>query len=135
MVIHDLVDISSTMQSSPKYMYEFPELKNKPVIPISDMVSPYYLRFTCLNVPGVIGKIATVLGENKINIESTHASATDTIRKREKTSFVHIFTEPASEYDLQKSLKTIRKLKVVRGEIKMLRILGEYSHGLRDFTT
>jgi homoserine dehydrogenase len=114
-------------------MYGFTIWNNKPVIPISDMRSPYYLRFTCLNVPGVIGKIATVLGENKINIESTHAS-TESIRKGEKTSFVHIFTEPAPEHDIQKSLKTIRKLKVIRGDVKMLRILGESTYGIRDFT-
>jgi homoserine dehydrogenase len=134
MIMHDLVDIGTSMQTSTKFMYEFPIWKNKPVVSINDIISQYYLRFTCLNVPGVIGKIATVLGENKINIESTHAS-TDTIKKGEKTSFVHIFTELAPEHDVQQSLKTIRKLKVIRGDIKLLRILGESSYGLRDFTS
>lgn len=134
MILRDLVDVATSLQASPQYMYEFPVWKDKPVIPITDIISPYYLRFTCLNVPGVIGNIATVLGENKINIESTHAS-TDIGRKQQRTSFVHIFTEAASEHDIIKSLNTIRKLKVIRGEIKLFRILGEISYGIRDITT
>ena len=134
MVIRDLVDVATSLQTSPQYMYEFPVWNNKPVIPVTDIISPYYLRFTCLNVPGVIGSIATILGGNKINIESTHASA-NTMKNQEKTSFVHIFTEPAPEHNIIKSLTTIRKLKVVRGEIKLFRILGETSYGIRDINT
>ncbi len=134
MIIRDLVEVATSIQTSPQYMYEFPIWKNKPVIPITDVISQYYLRFTCLNVPGVIGNIATILGENKINIGSTHASAS-ILKKQEKTSFVHIFTEPAPEHEIIKSLNTIKKLKVVRGEIKLFRILGELSYGIRDITT
>jgi homoserine dehydrogenase len=133
MVLRDVVDVATSLNISSSYMYGFPVWKEKPVIPISSIISQYYLRFQCLNVPGVIGKIATVLGDNRINIESTHASSIDSKKKNIKISFVHIFTEPAPEHEIMKSLATIRKMKIIRGEIVLFRILGESSYGIRDF--
>lgn len=134
MVIRDLVDVATSIRTSSRYMYEFPLWKDKRVLTSDDIISAYYLRFVCQDVPGVMGKIATVLGENNINIESTHASV-DKIKRHEKTSFVHIFTEPSPEHDILKSLSTIKKMKVIRGAIRLFRILGEESYGIRDLIT
>ena len=130
----DLVDVATSLQTSPKYMYELPLWKDKPVIPIEEVVTGYYLRFPCLDIPGVMGKIATVLGEHKINIESAHASVKE-FRKDEKTSFVHIFTEPAREKDAIESIKKIKKFNVIRGDITFYRLLGDASNGIRNFGT
>jgi homoserine dehydrogenase len=134
MVIRDLVDIATSIRTSSRYMYELPAWKDKPVLSSDEIISEYYLRFVCQDVPGVMGKIATVLGENNINIASTHSSV-DKIKRHEKTSFVHIFTESAPEKAVLISLSTIKKLKVIRGEIRLFRILGESSYGIRDLAT
>ena len=111
-------------------MYEFPIWNEKKVLPITDIISGYYLRFPVLDIPGVMGKIATILGENKINIESAHASAMERIRG-EKKSYVHIFTELALEKNILQSMKKISQFKVNRGEATTFRILGDVNYGDR----
>ena len=108
-------------------MYEFPDWHDKKIIPISEIKSAYYMRFSAVNVPGVIGKIATVLGENNINIESAHASTIE-IKKSEKTSFIHFFTEQAQEKNVLQSIKTISDLNVIRGDTVFFRILGDINN-------
>jgi homoserine dehydrogenase len=131
MIIRDIVDVTTSIRASSKYMYEIPLWRDKPVIPIEDIQSGYYLRFSCIDVPGVMGKIATALGDNNINIESAHASIKEA--KEEKISYVHIFTEPSPEKHIQESIRQIKKLKVIRGEINFIRILGEVSNVTSDF--
>jgi homoserine dehydrogenase len=130
MVLRDLVEVGTSINTSSKYMYEFPTWNEKRILPITDIISGYYLRFPVLDVPGVMGKIATVLGENKINIESAHASAIGGVRA-EKKSYVHIFTEPALEKNILKSMKKISEFKVNRGEATTFRILGDVTNGDR----
>ena len=124
MVLRDLVDVASTIKSSSKYMYELPVWTDKHILPIQEIHSKYYLRFLCIDQPGVMGKLATALGSNEINIESAHASIKE-IKRDQKVSFVHFFTEKAKEKDLLQAISDIKKFKVVRGEIKMFRILGD----------
>jgi len=132
MVIRDLVEIAITIKTLSRYMFDLPLWDQKPVLPIEEIESGYYLRFLCLDMPGVMGKIATVLGNFDINIGSAHASA-EIYDKKEKKSFVHIFTEMAKEKDIQASVEEIKKLNVIQGDIKYFRILGEQSDVNSDF--
>ena len=126
MIIRDLVEVATSIKTSSKYMYEFPFWYDKKVLPIEEIKSGYYLRFTCLDIPGVVGKIATVLGENNINIGSAHAT-----RKEQKisgkTGYVNIFIESAKEKDILSAINQIKKFKIVKGETTIIRILGEQS--------
>jgi homoserine dehydrogenase len=130
MVLRDLVEVGTSINTSSKYMYEFPNWSEKKILPITDIISGYYLRFPVLDIPGVMGKIATILGENKINIESAHTSAMERART-EKKSYVHIFTEPALEKNVLESMKKISEFKVNRGEATTFRILGDVTYGER----
>ena len=132
MIIRDLIDIGTSIRASSKYMYEIPFWRDKPIIPIEDIESGYYLRFSCIDVPGVMGKITTVLGNNVINIASTHASIKET-KNAQKLSYVHIFTETAPEKNIIRSINQIKKFNVVKGEIKFFRILGEVSSVSHNF--
>lgn len=127
MIIRDLVDVASTIKSASTYMYEFPLWNDKPVLPIEDIKSGYYLRFTGLDSPGVMGKIATVLGEHNINIESAHASREKT-RKGAESAFVHIFIESAREKDIVSASKEIKELKIIKDSAVILRILKGVSN-------
>ena len=132
MIIRDLIDIGTSIRASSKYMYEIPLWRDKPIIPIEETESGYYLRFSCIDIPGVMGKITTVLGDHKINIESTHASTKET-KNAQKISYIHIFTESAPEKNIIQSINQIKKLKVIKGEIKFFRILGEVSNVSHNF--
>jgi len=124
MIIRDLVDVASTIKSSSKYMFELPLWNQKMILPMDEVWSKYYLRFPCIDRPGVMGKLATTLGKNGINIESAHASIKE-IKRDLKLSFVHLFTEKAKEKEILNAIAEIKKFKIIRGEIKMIRILGE----------
>ena len=124
MVLRDMVDVGLAQQSQNHLFLQSPVWIDKPVLPISEIKSKYYLRFPCLDTPGVIGQLATIMGQNKINIESAHTSIKDA-RPENNISFVHFFTAIAQEAQISNSLTEIQKLKAIRGEIKLLRILGE----------
>jgi homoserine dehydrogenase len=126
MVIRDLVDVATTIKVAAKYMYEFPLWNEKPVLAIDEIESKYYLRFPCHDMPGVMGKLATILGKNNINIESAHASI-KTNKSDKKISYVHFFTALGKEKQIQESISEIKKLNVISGEIQLFRILGENS--------
>ncbi len=127
MVLRDLVDVATTIKVSAKYMYEFPLWNEKPVLPVSEIESKYYLRFQCEDMPGVMGALSTVLGKNNVNIESAHASIKSQGLTK-KISFVHFFTALSKENQVQKSIEEIKKLKVIRGSIKLFRILGDQNN-------
>jgi homoserine dehydrogenase len=123
MIIRDLVEVATSIKTSSKYMYEFPLWHDKKVLPIEEIKSGYYLRFTCLDIPGVIGKIATVLGENNINIGSAHATRKEQ-KKYDNMGYVNIFIESAKEQDIFRAINQIKKFKIIKGRTTIMRILG-----------
>ena len=123
-IIRDMIDIAEEINTSSLNLFEFPTWNEKSILPIDSIQSGYYLRFRCLDMPGVIGKITTILGEHNINISSAHASLADNYRNK-KTGFVHIFIKKACEKDILSSLKKIKKIDIILGKITYYRILNE----------
>lgn len=123
-IFRDLVDLATSIKISTKYMYEFPMWNNKKVIPMKNISSGYYLRFPCVDVPGVIGKITSVIGKQNININSAHASV-ETANGKSEMGYVHIFCNRAREKDILGAIEKIKAMDTLRGEIKLFRILNE----------
>ncbi|MGC8121279.1 homoserine dehydrogenase [Marinobacter sp. VGCF2001] len=74
-VIADIVDaaraVANSSQQRIPYLGFTPEsLEDLPVLPMEDVQSAYYLRIQALDHPGVLAKIAAILSEHGINIES-----------------------------------------------------------------
>ena len=86
--------------------------------PLGDLVSQYYLRFSALDRPGVLGQIAQALGKNGISI----ASMIQPEREEKGTVPVVIHTHESSEKSLRRALARIRKLKAVKGPPAVIRI-------------
>jgi homoserine dehydrogenase len=133
-VLRDTLDIVSHMSLAKVPKNEYLEWNKKSLISIEQIYSKFYLRIRCKNVPGVIGKIATILGDHSINIDSAHASLSDR-NKDPHSGFVQIFTGMANERNILQSIAEIKKIKVVMGESSYYHILDEESYGISTITS
>lgn len=120
-ILRDIVEIANLVYHSPRKGTYRLDWNDKPVIPIDEIRSSYYVRFPCHDKPGVIGSIATILGSFDINIGSAHAEVDED--SPSKQGFVHILIDDAVERDVVYSITEISKLDLVRDEIKFFRIL------------
>ncbi|WP_339799794.1 homoserine dehydrogenase, partial [uncultured Marinobacter sp.] len=74
-VIADIVDVTRSITSGGGYRVPYlgfgPEaMDNLDVLPMENIQSAYYLRIQALDRPGVLAKVASILSEHGINIES-----------------------------------------------------------------
>ncbi len=93
-------------------------LRPLPVAPLAALESEYYLRFMATDRPGVLARIAGVLGRFDISI----ASVIQRERRAGTTVPVVIRTHRARERDLAKALVAIDALTTVRGKPVAIRI-------------
>jgi homoserine dehydrogenase len=89
-----------------------------PIKPIGDTVSKYYLRFSVVDRPGILAKIAGALGENGISIESM----IQTSRHEGETVPIVIMTHDAREMDVRKALTVIEDMKITTEKTNLIRI-------------
>jgi homoserine dehydrogenase len=121
LILRDIVAIASNIYHTPvKFDYTLARNK-KPVMPIEDIQSSYYLRFPCLDKPGVIGKITSALGRYNINICSAHAESYK--KPSAEMGHVHIFVDKAQEKNIYKAIDHISKLDIMLDKIKYYRII------------
>ena len=88
------------------------------VFPFSDVKSEYYLRFQVLDKPGVLSRIAGVLGAHSISISSVIQKG----RKAESAVPIFIQTHHAKERDVRAALEETDRLPVVLDRTRMIRI-------------
>jgi homoserine dehydrogenase len=94
-------------------------LRKKPLVPLGELHGRAYLCFTAEDRPGVLGQIATALGEHGIGIESV-------IQQRASSKAgvvpVVVLTHPAREGALRRALERIDALPVVSARTRLIRI-------------
>lgn len=122
-VVSDIVEIArSLLQDRRARTSTLPQLSEEEA-EVKEMAlvrSCYYLRIMAIDKPGVLSKVAGILGSNNISIVSV-------IQKgRQELSAVPIvmMTHEAVEGDMQRSLKAIDHLDVVSQETVCLRVEG-----------
>lgn len=74
-VVADLVDVARALSCAPQGRvpalgFQADALSELPILPIGECESAYYLRIHAQDRPGVLAKVATILSERGINIES-----------------------------------------------------------------
>ncbi|MDH5637105.1 MAG: homoserine dehydrogenase [Nitrospinota bacterium] len=89
-----------------------------PVIPIDELESEYYLRFTVPDRPNVLAQIAGALGDNGISI----ASMIQRERKENQPVSVVLMTHNAVEADMKKSLAHIESSGICLAPTMIIRI-------------
>ena len=88
--------------------------------PIRNLKTAYYFRFSALDKPGVLSKIAGILGERNISISSVIQKG----REVEGAVPIVMLTHEAVERDVIEALEIIDKLDVLQGKTMMIRVMG-----------
>jgi len=94
------------------------KLKNLAIKPIGEIIGKYYLRFSALDKPGVLARIAGALGKHDISIESMIQSA----RMAGETVPIVIMTHEARESDIRQALGEIDSFDFIKEKSKLIRI-------------
>lgn len=122
-VIGDVIDIGRNImagigQRVASRGFSESSVKTLAIKPIGETVSKFYLRFSAVDRPGVLARIAGALGTYNISIESMIQSA----RSSSETVPIVIMTHEAREQDVRAALAEIDSFDVIREQTKLIRI-------------
>ena len=95
-----------------------PVLEPRPMLPLAEVRSKYYLRFGVVDAPGVLGRLMTILGAHSVSIAQVVQDA------EAKPVSVVVVTHEAREGDVRDALTEIDALPVVREAARVIRIVG-----------
>ena len=122
-VVSDMIDISRnimscTSQRVPLLSYCNENIRTIPVLPMDDVCSRYYFRFTADDRPGVLSTISGILGTYGISIKSVQQAE----EHDENQVPIVMVTGPARESDVKKAISDINKLSITDGKTVLIRI-------------
>jgi len=121
-VVSDLVDTGRALigSRSPQPIAVSVEDSNR-IIPMEDVQTRYYFRFSCIDRPGVIAQITTILGEEGISL----ASILQKERRKGGVVPVVMMTHMARERNVRRALAEIDGLGSVRAGTMVVRVEDE----------
>jgi len=120
-IVSDLIDIGKNIESkSPLRTKPFTYANKRRIKSIEEIESLYYLRFTALDMPGVLSDVSGVLGRHGISIASVIQKAQD----RGKYVPLVIMTHEAIERDIRSALVEIDALECIKEESALIRIVS-----------
>jgi homoserine dehydrogenase len=117
-VLGDLVDAVKNLVSGAKGA-TIGSLVRKPIRPITDMETPFYLLMEAADRPGVLASIAGVFGRHGVSIKSMEQRG---IGNDARLVFI---THRAREADLRATLDALRDVDAVRRVGSVVRVMGE----------
>ena len=117
-VIADVLDAAQSIVGGRREVYAAEEAPSR-VVPMSELLTRYYIRLTVADRPGVLAQIATRFGEAQISIASviqkeTHFDA--------QTAELVMMTHEAREASMQSALAAVAELAVVQEIGNFLRV-------------
>ncbi|NTW76438.1 MAG: homoserine dehydrogenase [Syntrophaceae bacterium] len=125
-VLSDVIDIARNILKgvtgcSPLRTQKEKTMGDIRLMPMDDIETKYYFRFSAVDRPGVLSKISGILGKNNISI------ATVIQKTRQEAGAVPIVmtTYKAKEKNVRKALKIIDKLDMVLDKTIVVRIEDE----------
>jgi homoserine dehydrogenase len=127
-VVSDLIDLARDILAAapsriPPLAFLPERLRAIPIKPITDIVTCYYFRFAALDRPGVLSKIAGILGSRHISI----ASVIQKGRHIGGTVPIVMLTHEARESDVRSALVEMDQLDVVQPPTHIIRIEDQRS--------
>jgi homoserine dehydrogenase len=122
-IVSDIMDLARQIRLGIKGL--MPPLANvhspsKQILiqPMEELISAYYFRFSALDTPSVLSRIAGILGEHRISISSVIQKGRDV----NGSVPIVMLTHEAQESDAQKAISLIDELEVVTSNTLMIRV-------------
>ena len=122
-VVGDIVDLARNLLSGtrgriPLLSYQMESIRKIPIMPVDDIFTNYYFRFSAADRPGVLSKISGILGNRGISIKSVHQKG----RKSTGSVPIVILTHLAKERDVKMALSEIETLDIVNDKPALIRV-------------
>jgi len=123
-VVADVVDVTRALTTDPNnrvphLAFQPDELSDIPVLPMEQVETSYYLRITALDQPGVMARIAGILGEEGISIEAIQ-------QKEPREGATHVplimLSHLVREERMNRAISRIEALDSVNGEVVRIRV-------------
>jgi homoserine dehydrogenase len=113
-VVSDIIDIARNILKgaagcSPLRTQKEKTMYDIKLLPMDNIETKYYFRFSAVDRPGVLSKISGILGDNNISI----ATVIQKTRQEEGAVPIVMTTYKAKEKNVRKALKIIDKLDIV----------------------
>jgi homoserine dehydrogenase len=118
-VISDVIAIGQSIALGKKVPSVMRQTQIKPVRPVSELQTKYYLRMSIADRPGVLAQIAKTLGDRSISIASVIQKETDVAMQ---TAMIVIMTHTAREESMQSALADMKKLPAVTEISNLIRV-------------
>jgi homoserine dehydrogenase len=121
-VLSDTVEIATRLAHGiPALHFDLPAASQptRPLVPMDDIRSAYYLRVMAADRPGVLSQVAGILGQNDISIISVLQKERAVVAEAVP---VVMMTHEASERDMRAALAAIDRLDVVASRTTMIRV-------------
>ncbi|MEA3427803.1 MAG: homoserine dehydrogenase [Thermodesulfobacteriota bacterium] len=125
-VVGDIADLARNLLSGtrgriPLLSCQMENTRKIPVMPLDDIFTNYYFRFSAVDHPGVLSKISGILGNRGISIKSVHQKG----RKTKGSVPIVILTHLAKEADVKKALSEISSLDIISDSPVLIRVEDE----------
>ncbi len=126
-VIADLVDVTrlcsaNTAQRVPHLAFQPDAMSNTPVLPMSDVVTSYYLRLNVADEAGVLANVTSILAKANISIDAVLQREADEVGGEGATQTdLIILTHDCVEARMNEALAQMQALKTVLAPIVRIR--------------
>ncbi len=123
-VVADIVDIVRALTSDPEnrvphLAFQPDAIKDTPILPMSEVVTSYYLRIQTEDKPGVLADITRIFSEQGINIEAILQKQPE---DDEGLVPIIMLTQPVAEKNMDEAIAQIEALDTVKDAIMRIRM-------------
>jgi len=119
-ILSDIIDIANIIvyNRKPTSLIIPKRQEIKRIKRMDDIYTRYYIHFSAIDRPGVLAKIADLLGQHNISI----ASVVQKERKKAHIVPIVMLTHEARDKDMQSALKKIDRLSIIKKKSVLIRL-------------
>ena len=126
MVIADLVDVARLHTAAPEHRvphlaFQPDSLSTVPVLPMSEVVSSYYLRLRVADEPGVLAQVTRIFADHGISIDAVLQRQAVEVDSQAMQTDLIILTHDTKEGNMDAALTVAQALSSVVSPIVKIR--------------